>query len=183
MPEIEIIVALSLFGIVLLVLSIEVANLKRKVGRNVAPTKKSKYLSDRLPKVYIASPYSLGDKEKNVQVQVETASKLLDMGFNPFWPLASHYLHSWKKQTYDTWMEIDLEWLESCDYLLRLPGESKGADMEVAHARKLGIPVFYSIEQLLFYCTFDLDSNTNWHWWKYQTTTKKESKPATTAVV
>src|SRR5437868_6760961 len=31
--------------------------------------------------------------------------------------------------------------LECCDAVLRIPGESRGADMEVARARELGLPV------------------------------------------
>lgn len=36
-----------------------------------------------------------------------------------------------------------------CDALLRLPGESPGADEEVALAESLGIPVFYSLAALV----------------------------------
>lgn len=38
--------------------------------------------------------------------------------------------------------------LERCDALLRLPGESRGADMDVARARELGLPVVASVDQL-----------------------------------
>lgn len=45
-----------------------------------------------------------------------------------------------------------LQWVESCDCLLRLDGESKGADIEVSRAKELKIPVFYSIDELkIFY--------------------------------
>jgi hypothetical protein len=47
---------------------------------------------------------------------------------------------------YQNWLSIDNEWLSLCDYLLRLPGQSHGADQEVALAKSLNIPVFYSIE-------------------------------------
>jgi len=36
-----------------------------------------------------------------------------------------------------------------CNAVLRLPGESKGADAEVALAEENGIDVFYSIEDLI----------------------------------
>lgn len=39
--------------------------------------------------------------------------------------------------------------MEKCDALLRLPGESAGADLEAAQAGGLGIPVFRSVEELL----------------------------------
>jgi hypothetical protein len=38
--------------------------------------------------------------------------------------------------------------LERCDALLRLPGASRGADMDVARARALGLPVYASVDEL-----------------------------------
>jgi hypothetical protein len=38
--------------------------------------------------------------------------------------------------------------IERCDAVLRLPGASRGADLDVAHARALGLPVFTDIEDL-----------------------------------
>lgn len=38
--------------------------------------------------------------------------------------------------------------LERCDAVLRLPGESRGADADVARARSRGLPVFDSIEAI-----------------------------------
>ena len=38
--------------------------------------------------------------------------------------------------------------LERCDALLRLPGASRGADMDVERARALGLPVYSSIAEL-----------------------------------
>jgi hypothetical protein len=38
--------------------------------------------------------------------------------------------------------------LERCDAVLRIPGESKGADQDVAIARQRGLPVFYKIEDV-----------------------------------
>ena len=38
--------------------------------------------------------------------------------------------------------------LERCDAVLRLPGESRGADLDVARARELGLPVYFSIDEL-----------------------------------
>ena len=38
--------------------------------------------------------------------------------------------------------------LERCDALLRLPGASRGADLDVERARALGLPVYTSIDEL-----------------------------------
>ncbi|WP_217182644.1 DUF4406 domain-containing protein [Streptomyces sp. AC495_CC817] len=38
--------------------------------------------------------------------------------------------------------------LQHCDAVLRLPGESAGADTDVRIARERGIPVYFSIEEV-----------------------------------
>ena len=38
--------------------------------------------------------------------------------------------------------------LERCDAVLRLPGASRGADMDVARARALGLPVYANVDEL-----------------------------------
>ena len=35
-----------------------------------------------------------------------------------------------------------------CDAVLRIPGESRGADLEVARARRLGLPIFTDVTEL-----------------------------------
>ena len=102
-------------------------------------------------KIYIASPYTLGDVAVNVKFQLDTANELMNLGFAPFVPLYSHFQHMVHPRPYQDWIDIDLEWIDVCDYLLRLGGESKGADGEVAYALNLGIPVFYSIDELINY--------------------------------
>lgn len=38
--------------------------------------------------------------------------------------------------------------LSRCDAVLRIPGASKGADLDVATARKLGLPIFKSLDDI-----------------------------------
>ena len=38
--------------------------------------------------------------------------------------------------------------LQHCDAVLRLPGQSKGADNDVAIARERGIPVYFDISEV-----------------------------------
>lgn len=99
--------------------------------------------------VYIASPYTLGNKEENVNRQIDVAEQLSKKSFCPFWPLHSHFWHKQYPHNYQFWMDMDYVWIERCDVLLRLPGTSYGADEEVALAQRLGKPVYYSIESLL----------------------------------
>jgi len=117
-----------------------VANNNRRIKMN----KKKKH-------IYIASSYSKGDGFVNTQRQIDCANKLIDMGYIPFSPLLmSVYLHAQIERDWQTWMDIDYSWVERCDGLIRLEGESKGADAEVEYAKKLGIPVFHSLEEIRF---------------------------------
>lgn len=102
-------------------------------------------------KVYIASAYTIGDTAKNVKLQIDTADTLMTLGFSPFVPLYSHFQHMIHPRPYEDWVTNDLVWVEVCDCVLRLPGESKGADGEVKYATELNIPVFYSIKELCEY--------------------------------
>jgi hypothetical protein len=99
-------------------------------------------------KVYIASPYTVGDQALNVRKQMQTSNTLIGLGYVPFSPLLMHFQHMLYPRPYQTWMFLDLEWLATCDIVLRLPGTSKGADMEEKRANELNIPVVYSIDEL-----------------------------------
>lgn len=98
--------------------------------------------------VYIASPYTKGDVALNVKRQIDCADELIGLGFAPYPPLYSHFQHLVHPRPYETWVALDKEWVLRCDALLRLPGESKGADEEVELALKNNIPVFYNITSL-----------------------------------
>ena len=102
-------------------------------------------------KVYLASPYTLGDVAVNVKNQMDVADTLMTLGFIPFVPLYFHFQHMAHPRPYQDWIEVDLEWLPACDCILRLPGESKGADNEVKAMIGIGKPVFYSINELLLH--------------------------------
>jgi hypothetical protein len=107
--------------------------------------------SENKIKVYIASPYSIGDQAINVKMQIDMADQLMTLGFAPFVPLLSHFQHMIHPRPYQDWVDIDLEWVKACDCVLRLPGESKGADGEVALAGELSMPVFYEIRDMVYY--------------------------------
>lgn len=102
------------------------------------------------PLVYISSPYSIGDKERNVIDSLSVASVLRDSGkVIPFAPLLTHYWDLHFPAPYDTWLAMDLDWVRRCDALLRLPGLSSGADIEEARARYWGKEIFHNVDELL----------------------------------
>ena len=100
-------------------------------------------------KVYVSGPYTTGDTCVNVRRAIDMGNKLLELGYAPFVPHLTHFWnlihrHGWKK-----WMKYDLSMVEVCDCILRLPGVSRGGDIEVLHADKRGKLVFYSVADLL----------------------------------
>jgi len=102
--------------------------------------------------VFVAGPMT-GDGETafltNIKLGIDAAQELLNNGFVPFSPhthLAWALVHMNNPRR---WKQLDFNWLERCDALLRLPGESEGADAEMNKAVNLGIPVFNSIRTLL----------------------------------
>ncbi len=113
------------------------------------------FSSLKWPKVYIASPYSLGNKLDNVIRQLEMADKLMTLGIAPYIPLLNHYQQEYFPRQENDWLNLDLQFMRSCDAIIRIKPiidgkelPSLGADIEEHEARRLGIPVFYSIEEL-----------------------------------
>lgn len=98
--------------------------------------------------VYIASPYTVGYVAVNVRESLIMADRLEGLGFMVFAPLLSHFRHMIRPHEYEYWVERDIEWLERCDCVLRMPGKSEGADREVGFAQASGKPVYWSIEEL-----------------------------------
>lgn len=100
-------------------------------------------------KVYIAGPYTEGDVALNVRKAIVAGDAVYKAGHHPFIPHLTHFWHMVCPGPYEQWLAIDLEWLPTCQALVRLPGDSSGADKEEAVAEKLGIPVYYGLEQFI----------------------------------
>jgi hypothetical protein len=71
------------------------------------------------------------------------------MGYIPIVPHLSMLWHAITPKPYEFWLAYDLELLVLCNALLRLPGESSGADKEVEYAKKRGLMIFYSLEEIV----------------------------------
>lgn len=98
--------------------------------------------------VFIASPYS-GNIKKNLTFQKKIASDLLDMGYIPLaLALMTHEIDSYKSRPYNEWLDITKSYISKSDILLRIGGDSSGADEEKFLAKKLNIPIVYSIDEL-----------------------------------
>lgn len=100
-------------------------------------------------KIYVAGPYSQGDVAGHVRAAVLAGLAIRHAGHVPCIPHLYHFAHLLCPQPYEYWMALDLEWLAACDGLVRLPGESPGADREVERAQVLGLPVWQGLESFL----------------------------------
>jgi len=111
------------------------------------------------PVVYIASPYTNGDVAMNSHYQCKIFNQLLDDDkVLPVAPLWSHFQHLLFPRPYADWIRYDQAMLKLYDCCLRLSAslpaqgyqqsESSGADAEVESFKRLGKPVFSSIEDL-----------------------------------
>lgn len=124
-------------------------------------------------RVYLASPISVGNLFDNINTAIDCFHRLRREGLAPLCPALSVFAGGcWLDADYEPdagdsvavvakaarlprgtkhsdWMDVDLPWVSVSDCVLRLPGESRGADEEVAWARARGIPVFDTEAALL----------------------------------
>ena len=85
--------------------------------------------------------------------------ELVEMGLSPLLPQLTEFIEieCGIRLPHATWMDLDMPWVEASDIVLRLPGDSAGADIEVAHARRHGIPVVFSFAELRELLNQDID--------------------------
>lgn len=93
------------------------------------------------PLIYIAGPMT-SDPYGCVRQAVTAFRALIEAGCVPFAPQFSVAAAIADPTiSYEQWLAYDLDVIGHCAGLLRLAGESAGADREVSHARSLGLPV------------------------------------------
>lgn len=112
----------------------------------------------RRTKVYIAGRMTNGGHENGYDIQsirraIQVSQTLLEEGFCPYCPQLSMLAEMIQPIPYECYLGMDFEWVGACDVVLRLEGESRGADREVEYALAHGIPVVYSLNELY----------NNWH--------------------
>jgi hypothetical protein len=100
-------------------------------------------------RVYIAGPYTGGDRTRNIRAALDAAERLIRAGFAPVCPHTMTFLQDLVyPHDYETWLECCLAQIPGCAALLRIPGTSPGADREEHLALRLRIPVYDSVEIL-----------------------------------
>ena len=106
--------------------------------------------------VYLSCPMSDGgrlnheEQKENIYKAIDVTQTLFEKGFDVACPALSwfwadrHPVNSMGKL-----LALDLEVISRCDIVFRMPGLSKGADLECQFAKDHGISVVYSLDELL----------------------------------
>lgn len=111
-------------------------------------------MDEFLPLVYIAGPITIPDPISNTHNAVVIADELYSDGICV--PLVPHMNLLWHficPHETEHWYEYDMHVMKRCEAVLRLPGESIGADAEVSQALDWAMPVFHSVEALTVWVT------------------------------
>lgn len=103
--------------------------------------------------IYVAAPYSaakLTDVVRNVQKAISGGEAISQMGHHALIP---HLCHMWEDEyphPYDFWIELTMAYMLRCDavYAMCPKGVSNGVDGEIAKAEEIGMPVFFSLDEL-----------------------------------
>jgi hypothetical protein len=113
-------------------------------------------------KVYVAGAYSADnviDVLRNIGRGEEYAAKVFSMGFAPFtpWHDKSFVIANWRDNfNVDQFYRYSIEWLRCSDLLFVVPNadgmtnwkDSHGTLAEIDEAKKLKIPIVYSLKEL-----------------------------------
>lgn len=107
--------------------------------------------------IYVAGPITKpeGGLQANIDQARAAGLALLKAGYSPIVPHLTCFFSSNEPEVlpagtvHEDWYSIDLPLVAASKAVLRLPGESVGADLETSLAKSLGIPVFHSIAALM----------------------------------
>lgn len=100
--------------------------------------------------IYVAGPITEGDTLLNIRNGIKAGTELIKLGYTPYIPFNDFIQYILDPDTldYETILKQDLAWVKKCDALLRLPGESPGADREVQYAISQGLFVTKTMRSL-----------------------------------
>jgi len=92
-------------------------------------------------RVYFSGPITRGDRNENFAQAAKAQIALMQAGFTTYNPMLSMANFANEECDWETWIECDLEWVALSHLVLRLPGDSVGAERECDFARSRQIPV------------------------------------------
>lgn len=104
-------------------------------------------------KIYVAGKYSADniiDVLHNIREGTKISARLIKMGHSPFCPWLDYQFSFYEDISVEEYYEYSIDFLKVCDVILVLPDyeKSKGTLKEIGLAEDIGIPVYYSINEL-----------------------------------
>ena len=93
--------------------------------------------------IYLSGPITKGNRNQHFYRSCELQRALMQNDYAVINPMLSIVMPSaWQPDMpHELWLKMDLEIISRCDMVIRMPGESVGADEEIARAVLLGLPV------------------------------------------
>lgn len=105
--------------------------------------------------IYVAGPYTGSDRkeiDRNVNKAIDVGIEIFHKGHFPYVPHLTDLVDKRATEvghdmSWSDFMAWDAPWLQVCDALLYI-GASRGADIELAEAKRLGKKIFYSTGEI-----------------------------------
>lgn len=102
-------------------------------------------------RVYIAGPMTNGGQGynmKRIHEAIEAYLILIEKGFVPHCPQLTVFcdLLFPNRLSHNEWLSLDEKYINNSDVVLRLSGDSAGADHECEYARSKGIPIVHGLD-------------------------------------
>jgi hypothetical protein len=92
--------------------------------------------------LYVAGPYTRPDPVANTHAVCRVAMEIYERTeWCPVVPHLSLLWHAVTPRGERHWLDYDLHLMRRCDAVVRLPGESPGADAEIVEAVRLGMRI------------------------------------------
>jgi hypothetical protein len=96
-------------------------------------------------RIYVAGPITgSGLQLHNIRKALNIGSAIMELGHTPFIPHLYSFWDFINPMPGDYWLELDREWLYTCDACFRIPGVSPGSDQEKIWCGELEIPFYTS---------------------------------------
>lgn len=106
-------------------------------------------------RIYIAGPYRAAtpsDVDRNILAARDVQAELLRMGHAPLCPhsLTAQFERDYPDIEDAAYLETDLAWVDVSEAMFMLPGWefSRGSCCELDRAEELGLPVYYSLDEV-----------------------------------
>lgn len=109
--------------------------------------------------IYLACPMTIGGFDFNTRKCLEIADRLMVKGYCPIPPVLSFLWGVYSPKSHEDWLQHDFSLIRVSDGVLRIKGDSEGADREMDFAVRHDVPVFLSEYELYSEMSPNIEEN------------------------